>query len=357
MARIHSLFATVLASGLVLAGACKKDEKKADPAASTKPADQKVAEKPDDKAADKAAVAPIPSGGAADDLALLPVDSEAVMGINFGQLQGSALWKKFVEPQMMKGEFPQKLAQFKDKCGFDPLSAIKSVAIGMKGVGGDNPDGVIVVHGADKTKSLDCFAKMKDEAAKSGDEITRDGDVVIVKSKKGETVAITFVNDSTAVAVVGPNASKDGVKKAAQGGSALKSSPAFVEMYSKINTQASLWMLVNGNAKVFDKAAAMGVKPKAVFGSLNVTDGLAVDVRMRLESADQATQMANAFRGQLQGFQSMVDKLEVGSDNADVKVSVAMSQQKLEALVKNFAGMFGGGGRGSMGGGGMGGTP
>jgi hypothetical protein len=235
------------------------------------------------------------------------------------------------------------------------MAAIKSLAIGMKGVGGDNPDGVIVVHGAGKKESLDCFDKMKDEASKSGDEIKRDGDVVLVKSKKGETVAITFVNDTTAVAVIGPNANKDGVMKAAKGGSALKSSPAFVEMYSKINTQASLWMLVNGNSKVFDKAAQMGVKPKAVFGSVNVTDGLSVEMRMRLESADQAAQMANAFSGQLAAFKSMVDKLDVGNDGTDVKVSVALSQQKLEALVKNLGAMFGG--RGGMGGGMGGGTP
>lgn len=346
MARIHTLFAMVLTSGLVFAGACKKTEKKAEPSATKAP---DPAEKVADKPKDLPVVANM-GGAAGDDLSLLPVDSEAVMGINFSQLQGSLLWKKFVEPQMMKGDVPQKLAQFKAKCGFDPMTAIKNISIGMKGVGGENPDGVIVVRGAGKKESLDCFDKMKEEAAKSGDEISRDGDVVLVKSKKGETVAITFVNDTTAVAVVGPNASKDGALKAAKGGSALKSSPAFVEMYSKINTQASLWMLINGSSKVFDKAASMGVKPKAVFGSVNVTDGLALDMRMRLDSADQATQMANTFKGQLAGFSSMVDKLDVGNDGADLKVVVAMSQQKLEALVKNFAGMLGGGG-------GMGGTP
>lgn len=345
MARIHTLFATVLASGLVFAGACKKDEKKADPAA--KPADPKVGETPAEKPADKPAVAP--TGGVSDDLSLLPVDSEAVVGINFSQLQSSVLWKKFVEPQMMKGDFPSKLAEFKTKCGFDPLAAMKSISFGMKGVGGDHPDGVAVVHGPGKKESLDCFEKMKDEMSKSGDQVTRDGDVVLVKSKKGDTIALTFTTDSTAVLVFGANATKDGALKAAQGGSALKTSPAFVEMYGKINTQASLWMLVNGNSKVFDKTAQMGMKPKALFGSVNVTDGLAVDMRMRLESADQAAQMANTFKGQLQAFQSMVDKMDIGNDGADLKFSVSMSTQKLEALVKNLAGMFGGGG---MGGGG-----
>jgi hypothetical protein len=51
----------------------------------------------------------------------------------------------------------------------------------------------------------------------------------------------------------------------------------------------------------------------------------------------------------------MVDKLEVGNDGSDVKVSVAMSQQKLEGLVKNLGAMFGG--RGGGGGGMGGGTP
>jgi hypothetical protein len=340
MARNCSLlFTTLLASGLVILGACKKEDGKSEPG--TKGT---TAEKADGKSG------AAPSAGATDDLSLLPVDSEAVIGLNFAQLSQSPLWKKFVEPQMMKGDFQQKLGQFKEKCGFDPMAAIKTMSIGMKGVGGDKPDGVIVVHGPGKKESLDCFEKMKDEAAKSGDEITRVGDIVTVKSKSGEPVAITFVNDTTAIAVVGMNATPDGVKKAAQGGSTLKTSPAFVEMYGKINTQASMWLLMNGNAKAFEKAAAMGVKPKAVFGSINVTDGLSVDMRMRLDSADQAAQMANAFKGQLSAFQSMVDKMDISSEAADVKIAVSLTQQKLEQLVKNMMQMFGGR-MGGMGGG------
>ena len=341
MARVHSVFAFVVASGLIGAGACKKDEKKSDPAAKTTDQKGTTAE----KGGDKPAVSP---GGASDDLSLLPVDSEAVMGLNVSQLQSSSLWKQFVEPQMMKGEFASKLAEFKAKCGFDPIASIKNMSFGLKGVGTEKPDGVIVVRGPDKTKTLACFDKMKDEAAKSGDEVTRDGDVVTIKPKDAEPVALTFINDTTAVAVVGPQATKDGVMKAAQGGSTLKSSPAFVEMYGKINTSASLWMLINGNAKVFEQTAQMGVKPKAVFGSVNVTDGLAVDFRVRLDSADQATQMANAFKGQVAGFASMTDKLEITSDGPDVKLVVAMSQQKLENAVKNLGALIGGG----MGGGG-----
>lgn len=334
------LLASFVAASALTLGACKKDEKKdpGTPATGGTTAGDKAA-----GAGATAKTAGAIAAASGDDLALLPVDSELVMGLNIAQLQQSSLWKKFVEPQLMKGDAQQKLSEFKAKCGFDPLASVKSVSVGLKGIGADKPDGVFVVHGIEKAKALDCFDKMKDEAAKSGDTVTRDGEVVSIKSKDGDNVAITFVNDTTAVAVVGANATTAGVNAVAKGTSALKSSPAFVDMYSKIKTGDSLWLLMNGNSKAFDQAAKMGIKTKAVFGSINVTDGLTVDMRMRVDSPDQATQMANGFKGQAQALVSMVDKLDIGSEASDVKVFIMLSQQKLETLVQQFGGMLGAG--------------
>jgi hypothetical protein len=244
------------------------------------------------------------------------------------------------------------LAEFKAACGFDPLEAIKSVSLGMKGLGGNQPDGSIVVHGLDKGKSMACLDKAKAEAAKKGTEITVDGDVFSVKDKEGQTTVWSFVNSDTLLGVVGPNASKDTLLAAAKGGSTLKSSQTFVDMYSKINTKDSLWLLVNGNAPFMAKAAQAGVKPKAVFGSINVTDGLTVDLRIRLGSPDEATQLVNMAKGQTNNPQvkSMFDKLDVTADGADAKIAIAMSNAKLQQLIGMVGGMMGG-----MMGGGMGG--
>jgi hypothetical protein len=340
-------------------GACKKDEKKTDgtgSATTTAPtSNDKVAEKP----AGQTAPAMPGVNANADDLSLLPVDSEIVMGLNFAQLQQSSLWKQFVEPQMMKGDTQQKMAEFKAKCGFDPMSAVQSLSIGLKNVGGAGaPDGVIVVHGTDKTKVMACLDKMKDEAQKDGSTIEKDGDVVNIKSKNGENMAFTYVSNDTLVAVIGTQANTAGVKAAAAGTSALKTSATFVEMYGKINKGDSLWMLMNGNSKAFDKAAALGFKPKAVFGSVNVTDGLTLDLRVRLDTPDQAVQIANMAKGQTQQFVKMVDKLDIAAEQSDVKINIALSNQKLQALIQQFAGMMGGMGGGGMGGqGGAGGPP
>jgi len=113
----------------------------------------------------------LPSGmtdANASDLALLPVDSEMVIGLNFAQLQQSALWKQF-SPKLMD-KIGSNLADFKALCGFDPMDSFKSMAMGMKNLGGGGtPDGAIVVHGPDKAKMMACFDKSKADAAKKGD--------------------------------------------------------------------------------------------------------------------------------------------------------------------------------------------
>ncbi len=346
MVRIrHKLALLVAALALVVTtGACKKDEQKAparNPEKSVEKADKTQAEKP---AETPGASRPMPANANASDLALLPVDAEVVVGLNFQQLQNSMLWKKFAEPKLMSGDVQKKLGEFKDKCGFDPMTAVQTMSLGLKGIGGNGskPEGAVVIHGPDKGKVMACFEKMKGEATKDGDKIEMDGGIIAITTKDGDKVGFTFINDTTMIGVIGANGTVSGVKTAAAGGSTLSTSASFVEMYSKINTSDSLWLLVNGNSKAFEKAAQMGFKPKAVFGSINVTDGLTVDLRMRLDTPEQATQIAGLAKGQAAQAKSMFDKLDIANEGADIKLSLALSSQKLESLVKQFGSMLGG---------------
>jgi hypothetical protein len=327
----HGWLAVMLAMSVV--SACKKDEK----------SDTSGGVSGGGVAGAIAKAADTASG---DDLALLPADSEVVVGINVGQIQGSGLWKQFVAPQIDKARTQNKMEKYnelKDKCGLDPLATLKTVTFGFRNTSGDKPDGVIVIHGLDKAKALACPDKMKEDIASHGTEVTRDGDTVLVKNKQGDTFGIAFANDNTAVVVLGDKATAAGVKAVMAGGSALKTSPAFVAMYSKVKTGDSVWFLVNG--KLLDQGAmVLGAKPQAAFGSLNVTDGLSLDTRMRLDSADAASQAAAKLKAQTAQIEAMVDKVDVGSDADQVKISVVLSNAKLQALITQFAPLFGLGG-------------
>jgi len=346
MVRTRSLLVAIAALGLGASACKKKEEKKAEPTGSATTSEKPTEPKP----------APAVQIVGGEDLALLPADSELVMGLNFTQLKQSALWKQF-SPKLME-KISGGLNEFKAACGFDPIDAIQTVSLGVKGVGTDNVDGAFVIHGPDKAKSMACIDKAKVEAKKKGTDVTVDGEVVLVKDKSGKPSAWTFTNANTLVGVVGAAASKDTLLAATKGTSTLKTSQTFVEMYNKINTKESLWLLVNGNAPFMAKAAQAGVKPKAVFGSLNVTDGLTLDLRIRLGSPDEATQLVNMAKGQTNNAQvkQMFDKLDVTADGNDAKIALAMSNAKLQNLIQMASSMMGGmgGGAGGKGGGKMG---
>lgn len=277
-----------------------------------------------------------PSGG---DLALLPADSEVVFGINLGQMQQSGLWKQFVEPKLASGKGQRMMGELQARCGADPMKMVSSITIGAKDVTGDKPSVVVVGHGLDKAKILDCIEKSKDDIAKDGGQVSRDGDVVLFKDERGEPGALLFTNASTAVLVVGSNGTAAGVKAVAAGGSSLKSSAPFLDMYKKVKTTDSIWGLASG--KVMD-SVPLDLKASALYGSLNMTDGLAADVRVRFATADAATQAASLASGQIKGATQYFDKAEATADGSELHVSIALSSEKLKQLMPLLS-MFAGG--------------
>jgi hypothetical protein len=311
MVRIRQRWSMVLV-GLVAVGfgmglgACKKDG----------------AGGADDKASAGAA-----GGG---DLALLPADSEVVFGVNLGQLQQSGIWKQFVEPKLATGKGQHAMEEFKARCGADPLKMVSSITVGAKDFTSDKPTMVAIGHGVDKAKILDCLEKSKAEITKDGSEMTREGDVVLFKDKRGEPGAMMFTNDSTALLVVGANGTAAGVKAVASGGTSLKSSAPFVDMYKKVKTADSIWGLASG--KVMD-GLPVEPKPTAAYGSFNVTDGLTLDLRFRFAKPEDATQAATVANAQAKQATQFVDKAEVTAEGNELHAAVTLSGQKLAQLV------------------------
>jgi hypothetical protein len=140
--------------------------------------------------------------------------------------------------------------------------------------------------------------------------------------------------------VVGTQATGAGVKAVVKGTSALKTSAAFVDFYKKTNTNDTLWMIMNGNSKAFEPLAGMGIKPKAVYGSLNVTKDLTLDLKVRFNTPDEAKNLSNMANGQIKAAASMFDKITIAADGADMKVAVLLTDAKLKALMKQFAPMM-----------------
>jgi hypothetical protein len=280
---------------------------------------------------------PLPPKPAAatDDLSLLPLDSEIVLGVDVTQLSHSEVWQKYITPKLTKFDGLQK---FKALCGFDLLASLKSVAVGIRNPE-KSPSGLIVLHGLDRAKSMTCFDNEGiAEVEKDGTKVVMDGPAVLLTNNEGEHVGFTFVDDTTAVAVIGADgATKDSIGRASDGTHGIKGSAAFAAMYDDLNKHDSIWLLARGSA--LSQLTAMGVNAKAVFGSVNVTDGVALDARIRFGTPDETSRVVTMLQGQFANGQvkAFFDRLDCTSDGSDAHIVVAASQNKLATM----AGMLG----------------
>jgi hypothetical protein len=262
----------------------------------------------------------------ANDLAMLPVDSEMVLGFDLGRMRQSNLWAQ-ISPR-----FASKMGfvdEFTKTCGFDPLATMTTVAIGVKGMNG-TPSGVFVVHGIPTAQLGACVPKLRAKVAKTKTKLTTDTDTFTLAETDGRTTTFGFIDATTLLAVTGGKAEWAAAKTAS---SALPTSAAFMEMFHLLSATDAGVVLANGT--VLSKASSMGINVKAAFGSLDLTDVLAMDIRIRLSTPDEANQLASMTKGQTQSAQvkQMFQKFDISTDRSDVRFQIEVSSATLIMLL------------------------
>lgn len=273
-----------------------------------------------------------------DPLGFLPMDAEAVVWIDVSQLRASALWKT-LEPKM-SANAGDVLARLRTQCGVDLLPSVRQIVMGLKALGEEpGPSGVFVVRGLDRKAFWACMEHL----AKADPRVTIANDVVLVKGGPGQNpAAFTLAGASTLVSVISPTASPEELARVIKGGAPLRASPAFVEMLGRIETQRTAWFALNGNGKLFDKIAALGIRPTSFSGSVDLANGFTAAARVRLDSEDSARNLAGLGQAQLGQVKALVDEIELSSEDADLVFRVVMTQEQLESIVRMF-GVFAGG--------------
>jgi RNA polymerase sigma factor (sigma-70 family) len=283
------------------------------------------------------------------DLGLLPADSDAVIGLNFAQIRGSALWQRFVAPMLAGNE---ELQKFQAQCGFDLLASLGSVSIGLKNLGSDDDvSGVIVIHGFEKAKSMSCFDKARLAASDDTDShLTIDGDVILIGGPGNyEHAAFTFTDATTALVVLGPAAAtRQSVEQVAAGGGTLATTSAFAETLQYVNTDDSLWMMFSDSSPIVKNANVQVAKYTPIqvgttYIALNVTDSLALDAGFRLGSPATVANLVSTIQahlddGPVKDFVTQYfDQLDVTADGSDLIVSLAISGDQLISGVMALA--------------------
>ena len=286
-----------------------------------------------------------------DDLALVPADSDFVLGIDVARIQRSGLWKQFVAPAVANAAH---LQEFTSECGFDPIASLASVTVGIKHVGDGSPmTGAIVVHGFAKAKAIACITKMHDKMHDrhgEGAQITMDGDVVLIGHGSGPGAALMFIDDTTALVVLGPDATKEGVARIAAGDRGA-GSPAYADLIREINTDDALWVAVTDGSPLLahmnvEIAQHTPIQLHALYGSIDVTDALVINAGARTGSPELVAKLVADIQKKLDAQRDVsryFDQLDVNADGGDVIVSVAINSGQLMALAMSGFVRAGGG--------------
>jgi hypothetical protein len=265
-----------------------------------------------------------------DALAFLPIDSEIVLGLDARQIFASPLWKRF-EPQLL-GLLGKDLPDFQARCGYDPFAELRGVTIGAKA--GDPLDGVLVVRGLPRDKTMACIGRALPQRAR----ITVEGGIITVPGDGDDPPAVmSFAGQATLVIAT----SRAKLDAALAAGAPLRKSRAFSELWALIDARHAVWAIVNGSARAFDSLSALGIRPRAILGSVALGSGLSLTGLMRFGTADEATQLASLGQSQVGAAKGMVDHVEIGTDGPDVTLRVDMTVAQLESLAGMMLGLAG----------------
>jgi hypothetical protein len=266
-------------------------------------------------------------------LAYFPKDTAVVLGVNFGGITGSALFKKYKsEIEGALGEKPE-FKKMKDECGIDPLTDFKSVIVGTKFNADGEPDDdrvFLVMKGPARGKLMECAKKM---ASEDSPTFTDEGKFTKIE-KDGETKWIAWADDNTLMG--GPNMDKAALEARMAGKGGLTENGEMMSLIGGADTSEAIWV-----AGVVPKGAPTGdmpVEPQGGYLTLDPSDGLELDFGVRAPSADDAKKGKDQISKELDGMKEnpmagkYADKIKVSTSGADLLINIDLSMKDIEEL-------------------------
>jgi RNA polymerase sigma factor (sigma-70 family) len=270
-----------------------------------------------------------------DDLGLLPADAQFVVGVDLARLKHSPAWQLLIAPAIAAAPGPRRFAA---ECGFDPLTSLTSVTVGVKSVEHESESGSIVIHGLPKAETMACVAKV---SAKDDTLVRMDGDVLLTVHHGDPVSALTFLDDSTALLVFGADATKDGITRIASGRGG-SGAAGYSDLIREINTDDPIWLAAGDDSTMLaqlnrELAEFTSIRLHGVYGSIDVTDGLVLNAGARTGSPEMVAKLVSQIQHRLDPLVAsgevgkQFEQLDINADGSDVIVSIAMTTSQLLA--------------------------
>jgi hypothetical protein len=263
-----------------------------------------------------------------DVLAFIPKESDIVGGLDLARLRSSPLWANQIEP-LMANNGGETLTKIRTSCGFDPITAVSHFAFGVRKVDTTN-ELTAVARGIEPRGAIECVAKM----LKSPDIFTRDGDTLVI-AEKGDTfqLALSPVGRSAVLAVGGPVANRALATSRVQSGTPLRTSPAFIELYNKLEPGASAWFIANGASPMLQSVASAGITPRFIDGTVTVTDRYVAVLRVTFATPDEAQNLAKLSNSVSAQVRAMVESFDVRAEGPVTRFDIVVTSTQAQTIL------------------------
>ena len=270
--------------------------------------------------------------GTGSGFAIFPAsENPVIVGVDVEGMRKSALWTE-VWP-MAEQTAAQDYKKYETLCGMGVANVQKVVFGGDAKKMGDDPKGLVISVTGDlpKAKVIDCAKKVAAEE-KEEVEVVEDGQFVQFKNPKGEESL--WVHFSDGGVVIAPESDKAYLQARVEGKDPVTANKAFMDMIDKVDTGGTMWFAATGKESL---GGADG--PTAAFGAVSLAAGLKADIVATFKTAEEATKLATQANTQMEGAKAMpqvakfVEKVKVGSEAADFKVNVDLSEADVKEMI------------------------
>jgi hypothetical protein len=190
---------------------------------------------------------------------------------------------------------------------------------------------VVTVNGITKEQFTKCVPAM---SAAGGEQVTvtPEGDYVKVESG-GEATWSGWVGDETMImrSDAKDKASIEAIVKTTDG---LDKNENMMKLVGLVDSKAAIWFVVH-NDKPDQPLAGIPVQAKALYGSLNFSQGLAFQFTLQQGTPEEAQKTVADMTQQLVMVKQMMPylaKLELKAEGSDVHVTLNMTNEELKEL-------------------------
>ncbi len=312
------------------------------------------------------------SGGAAkEDLALVPKETEVVVGVNFARMRGTALWKKALDFGMSQEKNKKDFEAFSKNC-VDVTSADgpESLFIALPEPSQATKDGAFIIRlktAVDDAKVQKCFEYLSDKNGEKVVSTDYNGKKILTSSRDtAEKGGFCLLDGKTIAFGTGVWIKKIIDLSTGKDPASAKQNEALVALVKRAKTSDAMWGVGTVPAQIRDNfkstpQLAPFASLKAIVGSMDFASGLAIDVNMdTLADADAkaineqvTTQLAEVKKSpqvQVLGVGGLLDAIKTEAKGPTFHVAMRYNQQQVDEMVTRVQGMFKSFGAGLVGG-------